>query len=135
MVFSTPRRRHFWQFILAVCALTFLLGVVATVASTRQAVDEVRKTQLDGTPLGKQLAASADRILDCTDAGDKTTGRPPGKCYIQNQKSTAEAIGNINRVAVLAAACAAGLPEGLSDQQRVVRVQTCLINQLATEKQ
>lgn len=37
-------------------------------------------------------------ILDCTD--------PTGECFQQGQARTAEAVGNINRVVVLAAACA-----------------------------
>ena len=111
------------------CAVTFILGIVATVASTRQAVDEVRKTQLEGTPLGKQLATSADRILDCTN--------PDGECTKRNQQQTAEAVrdltGNLTRVIVISAACSAGLPDGLTVRQREVRIQSCVIDRLARD--
>lgn len=108
-----------------------VLGVLALLVMQTIVILQVRHSQLEGTPVGKRLLASSDRILDCTDGGDKETGRPPGECFVESQKRTADAVGDINRVVVIAAACAAGLPENLSDNQRVIRTQRCLIDQLA----
>jgi hypothetical protein len=133
-MFSSSRSRVIAWGIVYICATAIILGVIATIVSTRELAAEVRNTQLEGTPTGRKLLDASERILDCTDAGDEKAGRPPGRCFKESQQRTADAVGNINRVAVLAAACAAGLPDGMSDQQRVIRVQDCLIKQLAVEE-
>lgn len=124
-MFSTPRRRTAGWVLLSVCAVAFILGTVATVASTRQAVDEVRRTQLEGTPLGKQLAKSADRILDCTDS--------TGECYKRNERRTAQVVGDLNRVIVLAAACSVGLDPNFTVDQRQIAIQGCVLDRLARQ--
>jgi hypothetical protein len=125
-MFSTPGRRTAGWVILCVTAAAVILGIVAVLASIRQ-------TQLEGTPTGRKLLASAERILDCTDPGDPKTGRPVGKCYRDGQERTANAVGDINRVIILAAACSAGLPQGLSVQQRENEIESCVIDRLARE--
>lgn len=122
---AARRARRFLYMSMAVGISVLLMGLGYAVAAILTLTQEVRDTQLEGTPLGRQLQRSADRILDCTES--------QGECYKRNQRNQADAIGNINRVAVLAAACAAGLPDGLSDQRRVFLVQNCLITQLAVE--
>jgi hypothetical protein len=91
----------------------------------------VRNTQIEGTPTGKKLLESSDRILDCTDPGDPANGRPPGKCFSDSQARTAKAVADINRVVIIAAACSAGLPEGLTVDQRQNEIQDCVITRLA----
>lgn len=123
---AARRARRALYISIAIGLSTLVVGLVLAIASIRQ-------TQLDGTPTGRKLLAASERILDCTDAGDDSTGRPPGKCFTESQERTRDAVGNINEVAVLAAACAAGLPDGLSDDKRVIRTQRCLIEQLAAK--
>lgn len=78
---------------LVVVAITLGLLVGGALVWT---VVSVRNTQLEGTPTGKQLLASAERILDCTDPGDPASGKPPGKCFSDSQARTAEAVGSIS---------------------------------------
>lgn len=125
-MFSTPRRRHIGWTLLAVCVAAFLLAVVAVIASTRQTLDQVRSTQIEGTPTGQKLLKASDRILDCTD--------PNGQCYRDSQARTAQAVGDINRVIVLAAACSVGLDPDVSVKARQIAIQGCVIQRLAVEQ-
>lgn len=124
-MFSTPRRRTAGWVLLSVTAAAVILGVIVTLVSTWQIADEVRTTQLEGTPLGKQLAASADRILDCTDS--------TGECYKRNQRRTAQVVGDLNRVIVLAAACSVGLDPHMTVDERQVSIQGCVLDRLAQQ--
>jgi hypothetical protein len=83
----------------------------------------VRTTQLEGTPLGRQLASSAARILDCTE--------PEGQCFKDSQERTEDAVGSINRVIVLAAACSVGVDPDWSVQRRQMEIQSCVIQRLS----
>jgi hypothetical protein len=62
-------------------------------------------------------------IRDCT--------QPSGGCYVRGQKQTAGAVADINRVVILAAACASGLPTGLRIAERQAQIQACVIDRLA----
>lgn len=119
---AARRARRVLYVSLAVGLAALAVGMVLVVASIRQ-------TQLDGTPTGRKLVESADRILDCTD--------PEGACTKRNQRATAEAVsdltGNLTRVIVISAACSAGLPDGLTVRQREVRIQSCVIDRLARD--
>lgn len=65
----------------------------------------------------------SEQIQDCIDSD--------GVCYERNQKQTAKAVGDINRVIVLAAACSAGVDAELSVVQRQALIQECVIEGLA----
>lgn len=107
-----------------VIGLSVLLIMAAVV------IVQVHQTQLEGTPTGQKLLASADRILDCTDV--------QGECAKRNSARTAAAVAdltdNLTRVVVLASACSADLPERLSVREREVAIQACIIDRLAREK-
>lgn len=124
-MFSTPRRRTAGWVLLSVTAAVVILGLVTLLVSTWQIADEVRNTQIEGTPTGKKLVASADRILDCTS--------PEGQCFKDGQKRTANAVGDINRVIVLAAACSVGLNPEWSVSRRQTAIQTCVIDRLSRQ--
>lgn len=127
---AARRARHaLWVFI-TVGSMSLILGLVFGGATLLDLTQTVRDTQIEGTPTGRKLLAASDRILDCTDPGDVATSRPPGECFTQSQERTATSVGDINRVVILAAACAAGLPDGLSENARVIRTQDCVIRQL-----
>ena len=122
-MFSTPRRRTAGWVLLSVTAAAVILGVIVTLVSTWQIADEVRETQLEGTPTGQKLLESSERVLDCTS--------PEGQCFKDGQKRTANAVGDINRVIVLAAACSVGLDAEWSVSRRQTAIQTCVIERLS----
>jgi uncharacterized membrane protein SpoIIM required for sporulation len=73
--------------------------------------------------LARSNHQAVSAIQDCT--------QPTGKCYQRSQKQTAGAVADINRVVILAAACASGLPLGLPIEDRQARIQACVIDRLA----
>lgn len=125
-------RRVLYAFI-AVGTAVLVTGAVIGFGILVDLTREVRNTQLEGTPTGKKLVASADRILDCTDPGDPETGRPPGECYSDNQERTAQVLGDINRLIVASAACAAGVNPEWTVERREAAITTCVVDRLAME--
>jgi hypothetical protein len=117
-MFSTPRRQRIGWVLIYVIAAAVILGMVGGVAAIRQ-------TQIDGTPTGQKLLQASDRILDCTD--------PEGQCYRDSQARTAKAVGDINKVIVLAAACSVGLENNLTVDERQIAIQRCVIERLAQQ--
>ena len=117
-MFSTPFRRRIGWTVISVCAAVIIFGTIGTLAA-------VRNTQLEGTPVGQKLLKASDRILDCTD--------PQGECYQDSQARTAKAVGDINKVVVLAAACSVGLSDRLTVAERQDAIQTCVIDRLASK--
>lgn len=105
----------------ALAALLFL-GMLFT---TTYVVVTMRTTQVTNTGTLETSKKTLAAIRSCT-----TPGR---KCYDAGQKRTAAAVGDINRVVILAAACSSGLPEGLSVGDRQARIQTCVINRLSAD--
>lgn len=117
MLSTDARKRALWV-VIYVCAAALLLSVIGTLAA-------VRNTQLEGTPTGQKILAASDRILDCTD--------PDGQCYKDSQARTAKAVGDINRVIVLAAACSVGVPRDMTVAERQAEISSCVINRLAAK--
>lgn len=57
---------------------------------------------------------------------------PDGECSKRGQEQTAKAVGDLNRVTILAAACAGQLPpSGLTVDQRVDLISACITRRLA----
>lgn len=71
--------------------------------------------------LAKDNHQTLTTIKDCT--------QPTGKCYRNGQARTRSAVANINKVVILAAACASQHPG-----QTVGEVQSCVIDRLAKQK-
>ena len=93
----------------------FMVGAVRVVGTT----EDIQATQLEGTPTGKRLLETADRIEDCT--------TPGGTCYERTQTQTAQAVNDIGLVTVLAASCAAEMdPERMGVERRAARIQRCV---------
>lgn len=122
-MFSKPAHRAVAWALLYLCAAALVIGVVYMIVSTNNLTQAVRDTQIEGTPTGQKLLSSSDRILDCTE--------PSGDCFKASQKRTARAVGDINEVIVLAAACSAGLPDDMSVAQRQAHISTCVLHRLA----
>lgn len=64
-----------------------------------------------------------DAIKSCT--------QPGGECYERSQRRTASAVSDINRVVILAAACAVGKTG--TEKQIEVAIQACVIDHLAAQ--
>ena len=122
-MFSTPRRRRIGWALVYLCVAVFVIGIVGVLVRINTLAESVRDTQIQGTPIGQKLLASSDRILDCTD--------PNGQCFKDSQERTAKAVGDINKVIVLAAACSVGLDPGMTVAQRQDEIQNCVIERLA----
>lgn len=82
----------------------------------------IRHTQTQNKPIITNTSALVNIVKDCT--------TPGGKCYQQSQAQTASVLGSVdaqNRAVTAAgAACSAGLPEGLTYQQRYHRIHRCI---------
>jgi hypothetical protein len=117
MLSTNARKRALWV-VIYMCVAALVLCVVGMLAA-------VRNTQLEGTPTGQKLLAASDRILDCTE--------PDGQCFKDSQRRTAKAVGDINRVVVLAAACSVGLSPRLEVDERQAAIQQCVIQRLSVK--
>lgn len=115
-MFSTPQGRRIGWALVYLLVAALALSVVGVVAAIRQ-------TQIEGTPNGRKILAASERILDCTD--------PEGECYQQGRKQTADAVSDVNRVVVLAAACSIGLDRDLPVSRRQIIIQDCVIERLS----
>jgi hypothetical protein len=102
----------------AVVAAALVVGLVVLVGL-------IRSTQIDNTAKADardETIANTARTLRLV----RSCVTPSGKCYERGQAQTAEAVGNINRVVILAAACAAQMPGGT-----VESITKCVTDQLA----
>ena len=110
-------------------AIVFVLGGALLVmflvrfAQTAAVTAQIRDTQVTNTQTLNYSHAALNAIKDCT--------QPSGQCYQRSQKATGDAVSNINRVIILAAACASGLHPGMTVDQRQSAIQQCVIERLA----
>ena len=114
-------KRKIGYALLGVLVGILIVLVIVRVAQTAQLVNEIREAQVTN---GKTLDNSSETlhvIKDCT--------QPTGACYKHAQRETAGAVASINRVVILAAACASQKPG-----QSVAEIQRCVINRLAAHK-
>lgn len=114
------RRRLILGTMAGVAVGLVVVMVLAMLIRTWTLTDTIRGTQIEGTPLGKRLLDQAERIESCTTAGET--------CYEEQQRKTAGAISDINKITLYAAACA-----DRSGQQTVEQIQGCVIAKLAAE--
>lgn len=128
-VYATDQARRVArsEFITRVFVVAMAGALIAAVVTLAQ----VRETQLEGTPLGKTLVKSAERILECTEPG--TAKQPAGECYQRNQQRTAKAVGDIGRINVLAVVCAADVDPSLPFKTRLAQVSKCVADGLAAD--
>lgn len=98
----------------------FAIAVLALLAAAVFVVVQVRSTQIEGTPTGKRIVEIAEKIDSCTD--------PEGECTQRGQQRTASAISDINRISIIAAACA-----DRPAQQTLEEIQGCVIAKLAEQ--
>lgn len=85
-------------------------------------LNQVRRTQIEGTPTGRKLVAASDQILSCTD--------PTGECYQEGQRRTATAVSDISASNILAVVCALDVPNGTPLNQALQQVTDCVAQRL-----
>lgn len=96
--------------------------VLATFLAALAVIGEIRDTQLEGTPTGKRLLASSDRILDCTETD--------GECFKANQRRLADAVSDIGATNILAVVCALQVPNGTPLNDALDQVTACVVDRL-----
>lgn len=108
----------------------FLVLVAALLAVTAYDVFLIRHQQVQSvSTLSSAKQASHDAaetakvIKSCVD--------PDGRCYRRGQRRTAAAVANINRVVILASACAVGKTGSVAQIQN--QIQQCVIQGLARQ--
>lgn len=124
-MFSTKRRREVAWFVIGTLSVGLLLLSLYAIFSTRVVVDTVRHQQIQTTQRGKDIKTLATTIQDCTS--------PDGECYKRGQRRTAAAVGDINRVVILAAACSVGLSPDVTVVERQAEIQSCVLDRLARD--
>lgn len=120
-----PTRRQWWRsagYALAgLCVGLVVVLLLSLVVKTTSVVTTIRGTQETNTQITRTNAETLRIIKSCTTPGQS--------CYDRGQKATAGAVASINRVVILAAACASQ-----HRGESVARVQTCVLNRLADRK-
>ena len=113
LMLSTPGRQRAAWFVIGVLVMCVVMQQLYSNTTTAQLAVDIRENQKSGR-------AVLDRINDCT-----TPGR---KCFDEAQRRTAGVVGDINRVAIYAAACGAQYPG------QVAAVEGCVRQQMAMAK-
>jgi len=113
----TSSWRRFLWFILGCAGTALFLAVLYALLQGARTTQAIRDTQVDNHTV-------LDTIQDCT--------QPSGDCYMRGQKRTAGAVASINRVVILAAACAVGKHGTEIEIQS--QIQTCVIEGLARDR-
>ena len=102
-----------------------VVAVLVLMVRTWSLTDQIRESQKTNTGTLEATQQTLDAVNDCT--------QPTGKCFKRGQSQTAKAVGDINRVVVLAAACSVGLDQRLSVEERQSRISACVIDRLAAK--
>lgn len=113
----THRRRQALVFLIGAGATAVALLLVYAILTSATKSTEIRDTQESRSPQVEANDQTLRIIRNCT-----TPGRP---CYERGQRQLAAAVGDVNRVVVLAAACASG-PVTKTEAE----IQTCVLERL-----
>lgn len=98
-----------------------LLGVAmgGLIGSLLVGVVVIAQVRLDQQSNSRTL----EIIEDCT--------QPTGECYKDGQRRTTKAVGDINRVVIAAAACAADVDPSAPIGKRIATITACVSDRLA----
>ena len=102
-----------------------IVAVLLMMVRTWSLTDQIRDSQQTNTGTLEATQQTLDAVNDCT--------QPAGECFKRGQSQTAKAVGDINRVVVLAAACSVGLDQRLSVEERQSVISSCVIDRLAAK--
>lgn len=112
----TRRWRRFCWFVLGTFATALALAVVYALLQGAETTQAIRQTQVDNHEL-------LDTIQDCT--------QPTGRCFRDGEDRTGTAVASINRVVILAAACAIGKTG--TEVELQAEIQSCVVEGLARQ--
>jgi len=119
------RQRPVFGAVVGVLVGMLLVAVLVLMTRTWALTDQIRESQKTNTGTLEATQKTLDAVEDCT--------QPTGECFQRGQKRTASAVGDINRVVILASACSVGLDTRLSVEQRQAEIQQCVIDRLAAK--
>lgn len=108
--------------------LALAVGLTLGFSAWNTALIRHGQVQNHSTLVNTAAAASDARVTANAVRSCVTPGMP---CFDRAQRRTAGAVANINRVVILAAACAVGVPPTLSVADRQSAIQTCVIERLS----
>lgn len=119
----TPMSQRPWWRPASYALIGLSIGLaVAVLLAAIAVIGQIRSTQIEGTPTGKKLVTSADRILDCTE--------PKGECYRRSQRQTADILISAQRIIILSAACSTDLDPAASVDERIAAISACVTKRL-----
>lgn len=118
------QNRIAWGIASVTSALLVVIVVTAVLVSAAKS-SAIRDAQVSNTRTLDNTALTLQLIQSCTTPGEK--------CYEDAQARTAKAVGDINRVVVLAAACSVGLDPQLEVPARQSAIQACVIDRLSAK--
>jgi hypothetical protein len=116
----SPRVRIVSTFIFGMAVSALVVAVLFAVFTAATKSTQIRDTQETNTVKTDANSKTLQRIRNCT-----TPGRP---CYERSQQQLAQAVGDVNRVVIVAAACASRTYE-----QSVDQIQACVLKRLAEQ--
>jgi hypothetical protein len=118
-------RRNFAWAVASVTAAVLVIVVVTAVLVSAAKSSAIRDTQVTNTQTLDNTDQTLKLIQSCTTPGEE--------CYEDGQRRTAQAVGDINRVIVLAAACSVGLDPQLPVAERQTQISSCVIQRLSAK--
>lgn len=118
------RRQFAWGLVVIGTVVAIAVLSTAILVAASKATD-IRDSQVTNTRTLDNSERTLRIIEDCT-----TPGQP---CYERGVRRTANAVGDIQRVIVLAAACSVGLDPSRSVVERQSAIQACVIERLAAK--
>lgn len=99
---DTHTRRQVGGALLGVATGALVVLVMVLLVRVADLTAQIRETQKVTAPLTEKIDKTSRRIRSCT--------TPKMPCYERSQRQTAKAVGDINEVVILAAACASQMP-------------------------
>lgn len=121
-----PNRRPLLGAVAGLLIGLLVAGFLVLTIRTWSLTDDIRASQVVNANARKSSDDTLHAIQDCT--------QPSGECFQRGQKRTASAVGDINKVVILAAACSVGLPASLTVDERQSSIQSCVIDGLADSR-
>jgi hypothetical protein len=120
MTMPTPEiraLRHIIWFVVGVLGTAVIVATVWNTVETRRTVNEVRHTQVVGSPIALRTEEILTVLKDCV--------TPAGKCYQRGQENQSKAVDQIQKIIVLSNGCA-----DLPGVQTMQEITDCVVKGL-----
>lgn len=139
---SKIARAELWKRILIVVTAVMVTAVivllVVVLSRVSDVVQAIRDTQQSGSPAVKAATSAATSAQDAAEASQATNDQildcltPEGLCYQRGQQQTIDTLASVQRIIVLAAACAVDVTGSESVVEREAAITACVTDQLTT---